>query len=208
MIYGQRYDPFLDVYSFHKNNLEPRPGNLNEYQNIQGSPYLNSQFVEGVIYLMDTSAYKLPLRYNIYTDEMQYLLNGVIYIVGNPGSLKRIELEGSLFIYLPSVPKSGYYELLQTGKCFLIQKRTVSFTPAEGPKPIVGTETPAKFRRDDNIFYLILNDSPPVEITNMKSVLTALQDQKSAIEKYIQTEKIKNPRRENLIKIAAYYNSL
>lgn len=208
VIFGQPYNLFLDAYTYHKNNLEPRANNQDVYHDIQGSPYLNSEFTEGIIYLKDTAAFKLPLRFNIYTNEMEYRVNGVNYIVGNPQSLKKIELGGSVFIFLPAIPKRGYYELLQTGKCILIQERTVSFTPSEGPKPIVGTITPARFSKDSDIFFMFIGDSGPVEVKNMKSLLAAMQDQRANIETYIKQEKIKSAKKENLIRITAYYNSL
>ncbi len=208
MMFGQHYHPFLDAYQYYKNNLSLPSENPNEYQNIEGSPYLNSEFIDGVIYFKDTTAFKLPLRYNIFANEMEYQLKGVNYNVGNPQSLKKIVLGESVFIYLPFIHKGGYFELLESGKCFLVQKRSVQFKPAEGPKPIEGISIPAKFIREPDIFYIGVKDLKPIEITNMKSVINALQDQKLKIESFITTEKIKRTTRENLIKIAKYYNGL
>ena len=139
---------------------------------------------------------------------MEYQLKGVNYVVGNPQFLKKILLGGSVFIYLPFIQKGGYFELLESGKCFLVQKRSVQFKPAEGPKPIEGISKPPKFIREPDIFYIGVKDSKTIEIANMKSVINALQDQKLKIESFIKTEKIKRTTRENLIKIAKYYNSL
>jgi hypothetical protein len=150
----------------------------------------------------------LPLRYNIYANEMEYQLKGVSYLVGNPQSLNKILLGESVFLYLPFIQNGGYFELLESGKCFLVQKRTVRFKPAEGPKPIEGTISRAKFTREPDIFFIIVNDSKTIEITTMKSVINALQDQKLNIESFIKKEEIKNAKKENLIKIAEYYNSL
>ncbi len=208
MMFGQPYDVFLDKYQYYKNNLSLPAENPNEYQNIEGSPYLKSEFIDGVIYLKDTTAFKLPLRYNIYANEMEYQLKEVIYKVGNPQSLKKIVLGESVFIYLPFLQKGGYFELLESGKCFLVQKRSVKFKPAEGPKPIEVTTTPAKFIREPDVFYIGVKDSKTSEIANMKSVINALQDQKLKIESFIKTEKIKKTTKENLIKIVEYYNSL
>jgi hypothetical protein len=208
MMLGQRYDLFLDEYHHNKNFVNQPARNANEYQNIEGNPYLNSEFIDGVIYFKDTTAVKLLLRYNIYADEMEYRLNGVNYIVGNPGILKKTVLGESVFIYLPFIEKGGYFELLASGKCILVQKRSVMFKPAEGPKPIVGTNSPAQFIAEPDIFYLVVNESQIIEVKNMKSVINALQDQKVTVESYIEKEKIKKTKKENLIQIVEYYNSL
>jgi hypothetical protein len=208
MMCGQRYDPFLDTYHHNKNFLNQPAVNATDYQDIEGSPYLNNDFIDGVIYFKDTSGIKLPLRYNIYANEMEYQLKGVSYLVGNPQSLNKILLGESVFLYLPFIQNGGYFELLESGKCFLVQKRTVRFKPAEGPKPIEGTISRAKFTREPDIFFIIVNDSKTIEITTMKSVINALQDQKLNIESFIKKEEIKNAKKENLIKIAEYYNSL
>ena len=42
----------------------------------------------------------------------------------------------------------------------------------------------------------------------MKSVKTAFQDQQAKIDRYMTTEKIKRPTKENLIKIVEFYNTL
>ena len=208
MMSGQQYNGFLDAYQYNKYFQNQPVKNSNEYQDIEGSPFLNTEFSEGIIYLKDTTAVKLPMRYNIYTDEMEYQLKGVTYVVGDPKFLNKIVLGKSVFIYLPYFLKGCYVELLESGKCFLLLRRSVTFHPAEGPKPVEGVSRPAGFTKDPDAFYYLVGSSKPVEIFTMKSVLNALQDQKLKIESYIKTEKINKTKKENLIKIAKYYNSL
>jgi hypothetical protein len=205
---GQRYDEFLDAYHFNKDFENPKVKNSNAYDDVQGSPYLNREFTEGLIYLKDTTAVRLPLRYNIYTDEMEYLLNEVVYEVGNPRFINKVLLEGSVFVYLQFVDKGGFFELLEAGKCSLVQKRKVAYQPAEGPKPIQGTITPAKFLKDPDVFYILTTDSQVFRITNMKSVVNALKDHQPEIEAYTREEGIRGTRKDNLLKIAKFYNTL
>lgn len=205
MMFGQETNKFLDYYYFQKKSGSEKTV---DYSGIQGSPYLNIEFTDGVIYLKDTTAVKLPLRYNIYSDEIEYQLDGVNYVVGNTQLINMILLGKSTFVYLPFIKNGGYFEVIEIGKCFLLQKRSVTFKPAEGPKPIEGAVKPAKFIVEPDIFYMVVNDSLTFEIKNMKSVRNALQDQKLKIESFIKQNKIKNIKKENLIKIVKYYNSL
>jgi hypothetical protein len=205
MISGQETNKFLDYYYFQKKSGSEKTVN---YADIQGSPYLNNEFTDGIIYLKDTTAIKLPLRYNIYSDEMEYQIEGVNYAIGNNQIINNILLGESIFVYLQFINNGGYFEVIKSGKCFLVQKRSITLKPAEKPKPIVGNSTPAKFVEEPDVFYMIVHDTLTFEIKNMKSVINALQDQKLKIESFIKQEKIKKPQKENLMKIAEYYNSL
>ncbi len=177
------------------------------YNDIEGSPYLNNEFVNGIFYIKDTVAIKLPIRYNIYSDQMEYQSKGENYVVGSPQNISRVVLGESEFIYLPLIRKSGFFELFVSGKCKLVQKMRVDFIPSEGSKPIVGM-TKARFERFPDVFYVVNNKDETLRIGNMKSVLTALQDKKSKVESFIKKERIRNTKKENLIKIINYYNSL
>lgn len=203
-MYGQFDDPFLSKYSFYKSFQSSK---ADVYSNIDGSPYFNSDFIEGEFYLQDTVKIKLPIRYNIYTDQMEYQSKGVNYVVGDPESVKKVILAGSVFVYQPNIQKGGYYEIIINGKCTLAHKKVVKFKPEEGPKAIVGVNTPAQFIRKTDIVYLVIN-SQAYKIKNLKSVLTAMQDKKTLIDSFIKQEKINNLRQDNLNKIVNYYNSL
>jgi len=205
MMSGQVIDPFLQKLSTYKN---AHPDKAKEYKDISGSPYLFDEFIEGLIYFKDTTTVKLPLRYNIFTDDMEYHVNGVNYVVSNPITIDKILLGESVFVYLPFVQNEGYFELFVVGKCTLIQKKLIRYKPAEGPKLIQGVAIPAVFERKRDIFYLVMKDSQFVRIENMKSVIGAFQDQKVKIEEFIKAEKIKRTKKDDLIKIVKYYNSL
>jgi len=205
LIFGQSINPFMDDYKFYE---RVHSAKANDFQGIDGSPYLNKEFVEGICSLKDTSEIKLPLRYNIYSDAMEYRYNDATYAVGKPEILEKIILGESVFAYLPIIEKGGYFEINESGKCVLAQKRIIKFKSAEAAKPIEGVSKPARFISEPDVFYLVLNHTNAVKISNLKSVVSALQDQKPKIESYIEQENIKNTKKESLIKIVKYYNSL
>jgi hypothetical protein len=200
----QTPNPFPTDYNFDKKYNSQK---VEEYKDIDGSPYLKNEFTDGIFYMKDTVAFKLPIRYNIYKDEMEYQSKGINYVVGSPQSLKKVLLDGTEFAYLPFIPKGGYFELSKSGKCTLAIKKIVEFKPSEGSKPIIGLQ-PAKFVKKPDIFYFVINHSQAFKIENLKSVVDALQDQKQKIEDFIKQEKIKNTKKENLVKIVEYYNKL
>lgn len=208
VMFGQRYHAFLDDYHFNKDVVNIPGKKTNDYPGIQGSPYLNSDFIQGIIVMKDSSAARLPLRFNIFANDMEYIANDAAMAIGNPMSLKCVILENEMFIYLSYLKARGYFEVLSEGKCLLLLKRNVEFQPQEGPKPIEGTIKPAQFRRLQDTYYIGLAGSEPVEVKGTKTVLNIMQDKRAKMESYIESEKLKRASRENLIKIADYYNSL
>jgi len=191
LIYAQTIDPFIDYYKFREQAKGSKAG---DYQGIDGSPYLSSEFVEGECVLKDSSTIKLLLRYNIYADAMEYKEKdkNQVLAIGNPGLLHQVSINNSKFAYLPFVEKGGYYEILVEGKCLLAQKRVVKYKEAEAAKPIEGISKPARFVNESDTFYVVANQSTFTKITNLKSVIAALKDQEPKIESFITQAKIKN----------------
>lgn len=208
LLFAQKYDFFLDRYTYHKNNISRPVGNNNDYADIEGTPYLNLEFTEGIVYLQDSTAYKMPLRYNIFTDEMEYQVNDKTFIIGNPNAVQQILLGESIFIYNPDVNDGGYFEMLQSGKCSLLLHRSVHYQPSEGPKPIEGTITPARFIKESDVFYVLSSVTGTFEVENKKILLTALEDHRQEVESYMKKEKTRISKREDLIRLVAYYNNL
>lgn len=205
ILFAQSKELFLEDYYFIKNI---NSGKATEYNDIVGNPYLNREFSEGIFYFRDSTAFKLPVRYNIYADEMEYQLEGKNYAVNDPKSLSRIMLGESAFLFLNSNKGRGYFELLEGGKYTLLQKREVKFRPEEGPKPIEGTIKPASFVKYPDTFYIMTEDSELKKISNLKSLIMYMDDHKVKIENFIKKEKIKKAKKENLVKILKYYNTL
>lgn len=201
---GQQVDPFLHKYSIYKSY---NPEKAKEYKDIDGSPYLDKEFVDGTLFFKDTTVVKLPLRYNIYTDQMEYQSKGVNYIVINPHLINKISFGQFEFVYLPFIQNGSYFELFELGKCTVVEKKLIAIKPLE-VKAMGALIVPARFSRKPTIIYMIVNDTDVYRIKNIKSVINALQDQKPKIENFIKKEKIKNINKDNLIKITKHYNSL
>ena len=207
-IFGQRAIVMLRDIQFYQNLANRELKEDIDYEEVEGSPYYNKEFAEGIIFLTDTTAVKVPVRYNIFTNEMEYQWKEFTYVIGEPQSLKKIVIGGSTFVYVPFIEKGSYVELLAFGKCNLVQKRSVRYKPAEGPKPIEGTGKSAEFVAEPDLFYIAVGHSEALEISGIKMVTDAFPDQKDKIAGFIKSEKIRRANRENLIKIVTYYNSL
>ena len=69
---------------------------------IQGTPYLENQFVPGkIITTNGTSNENIPLRYNAYTDDLEFKKGEDIFNIDPKSIVKRAEFGKSIFSYFP-----------------------------------------------------------------------------------------------------------
>ena len=181
------------------------------YSTIEGTPYLSENFKPGEVYTKDSILYKAPLRYNIYADEIEFKIDDIIYWIAVPQNIVHVKIDESVFIYIHTGEKKNkkgsYYELLVGGKCKLLLKRNIAFFEAEAVKAYVEAK-PAQFREMNDTYFLQFNNGIPQVITNMKSVKNTLSEKSSDISKYIKKDKISIKKKDDLIKLVRYCNSL
>ena len=68
---------------------------------IEGSPYLNEEFEIGeVLYGEKYKLNQIPLRYNIYNDDIEYKVENSIMAFANPHQIDKVILGNDVFIYL------------------------------------------------------------------------------------------------------------
>jgi hypothetical protein len=85
---------------------------------VGGNPYLNRQFQKSYISKKNGVEIKdMFLRYNIYSDNMEFKQpDGTIMEMTLPGEIKRINLNGTVFVYTnyltPKNTLSGFFEVL------------------------------------------------------------------------------------------------
>jgi hypothetical protein len=155
----------------------------------------------------------VPLRYNIYTDEIEFKnADGQALAIDFPGNIKEVKIGHDLFIYHlyqadKKLLKAGYFRLLNRGKAQGLVKYRMIFKEAE-PAAAYKDPQPPKFERKPPVFYVSLNKKPAVPIKNLKGLLSVLKDHKKEIESFVRKQKIKVRREGDLKRLLAYYNSL
>lgn len=72
---------------------------INKEPDIEGTPYLSEEFKLGEVYTKDSILYKGPLRFNIFSNEIEFKSRGVVYWIAEPQKVVYAKIDKSTFIY-------------------------------------------------------------------------------------------------------------
>ncbi len=189
------------------NNLEVK----NSYASIEGSPFLYKDFRKGEVALKNGKLFRGEFRYDKYADQVEFRVKQGIYWVAEPDQIDYIKIDSIHLIYVTKEPehpdKGSYYEVLVSGKCYLLLKEGVILQSAEQPKPYTDAK-PAKFIERKKLYYLLNDQNNPVRINNKKIIPQVLSEKSSEISAFIKKNKLSFKKEKDLIRIVNYYNSL
>ena len=89
---------------------------------VRGSPYLYDEFLFGVMTTVEAVRIEgLKYRYDIYSDEMQFILKNDTASVTRPLTLRSIQIGQQKFVYDifqtgENTASAGYFEVIEEGK--------------------------------------------------------------------------------------------
>ncbi|MGV6828263.1 MAG: hypothetical protein ACWA45_02555 [Flavobacteriales bacterium] len=182
-------------------------------ENFDGSPYYSPKFLLGNVYINgELTASNLPMRYNIYGDEIQVKKN----IEDDDTKIKALTKSPDIyvvifndkFIYLTkkgNLQQSGYYqELFNGNNISLYKKNQKKYIAAKKAKTSFEREIPAKFK-DNIIYYIKKKNDVFVEIPSSKSKrLKTLVSISKNLKDYIKNNNIDISEEKGLIKVIKY----
>ncbi len=180
---------------------------------IEGSPYLNNEFVKGSIYTTSKTQYAdIPLRYNIYNDDIEFKTEeGEINALATPEIVEKIEFAEFNMVYVPfSMIKKinrGYFIVLTEGKASLYSRAEVIFIKATEPGAYQDAK-PANFQRKPDTYYIRIGQDVAKLVDNKKDLIDAFPDNQDKIEDFVKKNKTKTNSAESLKELVQYYNSL
>jgi hypothetical protein len=188
------------------------PGLL--YEEINGSPYSQEEFQKGELITHDSIRYvNVMLRYNIFTDEVEYQLGGKVFSLANPLDFRYIIIDEDVFVYYPfqtgtGVIKKGYFQLIHLGKALLLKKMKVSYQPPEAPQAY-GEAKPARFLKGSDAYFIRFLDRMPEEIAfSRNKLLRVFPDYQHELDVFIKNKRLRFRNEEDLIRLLDYYNEL
>lgn len=197
-------DPFPTKNSFGRYNLT--------LDDISGSPYLNPEYVLGIVTTKEGVHYKdIPLRYNCFNDVLEFKKDDKAYDLLPKDKAATAEFGGSTFRYLTYEPgnesNKAYFQVLEEGKAKLYARYRVNFYEREEAKGFADAK-PARFDDLLQTYWVSSGTAPLKKILNKGQLLVALSDKKSEIESFITKQKLSIKKVDDLKKIIRYYNTL
>jgi hypothetical protein len=191
-------------------------GDVSKYlteANINGSPFLNDDFIEGSVFTTSKTQYVgVPLRYNIYNDQIEFLLGeGPAQALAAPETVEMIQFGDFMFEYIPYTNakkiKRGFFVVEEKGNATLYSKPQVIFEDAKEPAAYKDA-VPARFIKRPDEYYIRVGKESAILITKKKDLEEAFPDHKDEISGFIKKNKVKPNKPELLKELVQYYNSL
>jgi hypothetical protein len=144
-------------------------------EEIDGSAYLNDEFIIGSILTKDNIRYiDVPLRYNIFNDVIEYEMSEGSYLaISDPEKMKEICIGDDVFIYDIKRNKKGeqygYYKLVEDGRIQLLSRFNIVFKEGTTTTGYKAAEPP-KFNRNANSLYLKIGTEEPQQLSKKKDI--------------------------------------
>jgi hypothetical protein len=171
----------------------------------EGSPFLNDAFTPGFVYLGEERSAKVPIRYNIHADVMEFEEGGSRYVMEPNNQITKIEIGDHRFVVEAFLPKkqNGFFELLGEGKLTILAKKAVNHRKNDEMHNI-----PAKYARLPDTYYYKIENGIVTRMSSLKNLIRSLPDKQDQVSKYAEEEKITVKDPNDLLKLANFYNSL
>ncbi|MFP4366855.1 MAG: hypothetical protein ACLFQA_07150 [Bacteroidales bacterium] len=214
-INGQDWTRVSDDWHFEAEMGKEPVSAQDTYKRIAGSPFLNDDFIEGSLITKDSILYPdIPLRYDIYRDEMEFMVEGesVPRVIATPQNFLFFRLDEKTFVHIAfldgNTPKRGYFELLNRGECQVLMRRRTDYAEPEGARGFDPAK-PARFVQKRNSYFMRFNNQVPEEIRlRRRNILSSFDEKKDEISGFVNENNLSYRSLDDLIKMADYYNQL
>lgn len=179
---------------------------------IQGTLYLNEEFSPGKIITSEGATYdNIPLRYNAYSDDLEFQKGEDTYNIDPKTIVRRAEFGGTVFGCMKydffGKTQNGLFEILTEGKATLLVKYTIKFLEKEKAQAFADPK-PARFEVPKKEYYIAFEGVPAKLITSKKSLLELFGNRKDEMESYMSKNKLSIREDGALTKIFVHFNSL
>ena len=178
---------------------------------VEGSPFLDDNFVEGEIYVSSKRTV-VPVRYNVFQDWIEYQQGGQTLVLEPSKTIEKVRIGDNTLVVekfeFQGKSKFGYLTLLDTGKVMLMSKKVVRYIPVQKGRALDGTDLPARYAKSPDVYFYKIGDGSLQEIDNLKSLIASFPDKQEELKQYAKKEKISVKKEQELIQLMRYYSTL
>jgi len=182
-------------------------------EDIEGSPYLNDEFTEGVVFTTSKTRYEeIPLRYNIFHDQIEIRSDdGHVLGLAVPDVVEKLEFGEYHLEYVPYMNvkkvRHGFFVVEEKGYATLYSKLQVQFVEAK-PAGAYQNPQPPKFVRRPDEYYIRLGKDPASPVFRKKDIESVFPDHKKEVASFIKKNNVRPNRPEKLKELVQYYNAI
>ncbi|UKB84494.1 hypothetical protein LF887_02235 [Chryseobacterium sp. MEBOG06] len=182
-------------------------GRALKYDEIIGSPYYNTEFFMAKV---AENFDKVPVRYNSYTDEIEFQKEGKPLVLPKEDQYARIEIaspKNTLVFLQTNDELSGYFFEIVNGKNKLYKKVKTKFNDAVPAANSYASDKAAFFKALDPVYYIRTEQGFIKKPKKIKDILEVFPGKKETVETFIKSNNIKLNKEEDLIKVVAFLNA-
>jgi hypothetical protein len=213
--HGVHAQTVLNLQEFYKqfHTAKFQQGIINPELAIEGSPHDKDAFIPGTVVAKSDIRYEqIPLRYNIYANEMEFKTeDGTVYYLAAPEIIEQIVIGEDTYIYCPYTFGNrllrGYFRIATSGKANLLVKQNINLKDPEPAAPYKEA-IPAKFVKLADEYFVRIGEAEAMKVSSRKELLSVLTDKSREIDAYLKKNKTRFNRLEDLIQLIDYYNRI
>lgn len=179
--------------------------------NIEGSAYLDEQFVEGIVALTTGATYqKIPLRLNVYNEEIEFRnQRGEVFSINNPESIRELIIGETKYIYTDikshHETKKVLAEVIEEGSISLLKHHRIKLTQAQAEQIHRAAKAPRLVRMPSE--YLIQKANGIAEpIKNEKDLFSAIPEKREDLKGLIAQQNLSVKDEQDLATIVRLLN--
>ncbi len=200
------------VFAQIPDNLLSVTQEVTQYDEYEGSIYLNRKFSDSDFIDESSGTYSAPLRYNIFRDAIEFKDEDGLYAL-TLNEKVHVRIGQDFFYYCDFNDQrgrlvDGYFVLVEFNDQYSIYKKyEVRIKDPIKMDVHNGSPEPGEIRR--KVTYFLEQNNVIMELPiDKKKILAALSGQADELKKYMKSEKIRLKKEEDLLKLVAKYNSL
>ncbi|WP_175620740.1 hypothetical protein [Chryseobacterium schmidteae] len=196
---------FAEGSSF-SNRIKSKTGKSLTYEDVSGSPYSKVNFSDAQI---ADNYVKVPVRYNSYTDQIEFQRDDKIMILPEESKFSRIEISSpkqTLVLMDTNDDLGGYFFEISKGKVSLYKKEQTKFIDAEAATNSYTSDKPASFKSLNPIYYIKSENNIIKKPKNQKEIIAQFPEKKDALNTFFKENKIRFDKEEDLKKLVTFLN--
>jgi|GEM_PF-6585366 hypothetical protein len=181
---------------------ESRRAGTELVSDYEGTPYYDEDFKSASVSTENMNFIPVPMRYKISEGIMEFTVGSMYYILDPDPRIKRIEIGNDVFV-VSKGSKSEFLLLHTEGPLSVVSRMVVNLRPANDL-----TGIPAKYSRQADVLFVMLEDRSIVKPSSLKSFIELLPDHKEEVASFAKAKKLSVKSKNELVELVNHYNSL